>query len=453
MVELCAFKHYIDILNYFIEEDYDTLPVWKNLIKFLGSDVDEEAEAAGKCLRTLTQRSAEELNPNWQPAFNNGIVPVVAKVIKSTIGDDAKIQSFHVILNIVERSEVKDQFMSAGGMPALVKHLKVQNNMVITLAARTIKEICVVSQNAEAASQNGAIPALVKVLQTIHDPEVLVESVLALCRIAEGSEALQTTIGKTAGAISNLTSLFEDCTFKPLLMALTEGVISIAHLHEDIQNMYVQEGCAPHLITLTRVKNKDVQMNAVDAIYSLAENNPHTQKTILEDGAVNPLMNLLNKSRQPNLQEKTARALWALAGDDPDERRTMAAMMGVQLLIEFLGSMSENLHYIGSEGLGVLAQGPLSKQTAISNANGVHPLVRLLKSDKEYIVLSVIRTLRLLCVEVGYVPHAQNQATIAQSRGIKFLVAMMAHTKNELIQVEAAHTLGCVALGKKQAYY
>ena len=40
--------------------------------------------------------------------------------------------------------------------------------------------------------------------------------------------------------------------------------------------------------------------------------------------------------------------------------------------------------------------------------------------------------------------------TIAQSRGIKFLVAMMAHSKNELIQVEAAHALGCIALGKQQ---
>merc|ERR1712038_1118864 len=128
----------------------------------------------------------------------------------------------------------------------------------------------------------------------------------------------------------------------------------------------------------------------------------------------------------------------------------MAGLMGVTLLIEFLTSLSERLHYIGSEGLSVLAQGPLSQQTAIANANGVHPLVRLLRSDKEHIVLSVIRTLRYLCVGVGYVPHAANQASVAQSRGIKFLVAMMAHSQNELIQVEAAHTLGCVALGNNE---
>ena len=447
VVELCAFKHYIDILNYFIKESHYKLPVWKNIIKFLSSDVDKESQAAGKTLRTLTKRSEEGISPNWEPLFNNGLIPTVVKVIKGTIGDEAKVECFHVLLNLVEQSEVKEQFMSAGGMAALVKHLKVQNNLVITLAATCIKEICVVKEYANTAAQHGAIPSLVKVMQSFHDPEVLVETVLALCKIAESSTELQTTVGKTQGAILILSGLFENCTYKPLLMALTEAASTIGHLHVENQNNYIRVGVAPHIITLTRVKNKDLQLNAVDAIYNLAENNFRTQKLILEEGCVNPLMNLLKKSRQPNLQEKTARALWALAGDDADERRNMANIIGVQLLIDFLASNSEYLHFIGSEGLGVLAQGPLNKQTTIANANGVHPLVRLLKSDKGHIVLSVIRTLRYLCVGVGYVPHTQNQTTLAQSRGIKFLVALMVHSSNEMVQVEAAHTLGCVALG------
>ena len=448
IVELCAYKHYIEVLKYFIAGDHKRLPVWKNLIKFFSSEIDEECQAAGKTLRTLTQRTDEGINPNWEAAFNNGIVPTVVKVIKSTIADEAKIQCFHVLLNLLEESRVKEQFISSGGMAALIRHLKTQNHSVITLAATCIKEICVVKQYAEAAAQQGAIPALVKVTQSIHDPEVLVEVILALCKIGASRSEYQTMIGKTQDAISCLSGHFENCTHKPLLMALTEAVSTIAHLHLDNQNSFVQVGVSPHIITLTRVKNKDVQLNAVDALCNLAENNPHTQKVILEEGGVNPLMNLLKKSRQPNLQEKTARGLWALAGDDADERRNMANLIGVQLLIDFLTSSSEYLHFIGSDGLGVLAQGPLNKQTTIANANGVHPLVRLLKSENERIVLSVIRTLRYLCVGVAYVPNTQNQTTLAQSRGIKFLVAMMVHSSNELVQVEAAYTIGCVVLGK-----
>ena len=77
-------------------------------------------------------------------------------------------------------------------------------------------------------------------------------------------------------------------------------------------------------------------------------------------------------------------------------------------------------------------------------------LVSLLSSDKEHIVLSVVRTLRHLCVGVGYVPHARNQSSLAQSNGIRYLVALMTHSRDEVIQVEAAHTLGCAALGKKK---
>ena len=450
IVELCAYKHYIEVLNYFIALDNDDLPVWRNLIKFFGSDIDDECQAAGKTLRTMSERTDASINPNWEPAFNNGIVPTIVRVIKSMIADEAKIQCFHVLLNILEQDKVKEQFMSSGGIDALIRHLKAQNHTIITLAATCIKELCIERLYAESAAQHGAIQALVKVAQSIHDPDVLVEIVLALSRIGASRGEYQTTIGKTQDAISCLSGHFENCTHKQLLMALTEAVSTTVHYHVDNQNSFAHVGVSPHLITLTRVKNKDVQLNAVDALYNLSENNPHTQRVIIEEGGVNPLMNLLKKSRQPNLQEKTARALWALAGEDADERRNMANLIGVNLLIDFLASNSEHLHFIGSDGLGVLAQGPLNKQTAIANANGVHPLVRLLKSENERIVLSVIRTLRYLCVGVGYVPHAQNQSTLAQSRGIKFLVAMMVHSSNEMVQVEAAYTLGCVVLGMCQ---
>ena len=50
------------ILEYFIELEHDKLPVWKNLVRFLNSDVDEEVEAAAVCLKTLTQRNQDGVN-------------------------------------------------------------------------------------------------------------------------------------------------------------------------------------------------------------------------------------------------------------------------------------------------------------------------------------------------------------------------------------------------------
>ena len=49
--------------------------------RFMGSDIDDECEAAAKCLRTLTEPSAEgEMNENWKAAFDNGVIPAIVKV-------------------------------------------------------------------------------------------------------------------------------------------------------------------------------------------------------------------------------------------------------------------------------------------------------------------------------------------------------------------------------------
>ena len=46
----------------------------------MGSDIDDECEAAAKCLRTLTQAQDEEMNENWKPAYDNGLIPAIVKV-------------------------------------------------------------------------------------------------------------------------------------------------------------------------------------------------------------------------------------------------------------------------------------------------------------------------------------------------------------------------------------
>ncbi|XP_064641312.1 ankyrin and armadillo repeat-containing protein-like isoform X2 [Lineus longissimus] len=447
VVELSALKEFIQLLEYFVELNDPKLQVWKRLIAFLGSVSDEECESAGKCLRILTNPTEDGISPNWEPMYTNGVVPTIVKVIKSTIAEEAKAQSIHALNNILTKLEVKQQFSSLGGIPPLVRLLKSSNSPLIQITATALKELALVPEYAEQASQNSAIQNLVNVIKSVGEVEVLVEVIEALGNISYKNEGHQSLAGSTPGSIPGLVALFEDCVHKPLLMALTKSIAKIAQGYANNQDAFVNEGVAAHVIMLTKVKQRDLQLSAVDCIHMLAENNDHAQKVILEDGAVLPLMQLLKKSRAQNVQEKTAGALWALAGNNMDQRRNMASMMGVQLLIEFLSSMSEELHYIGSEGLGVLGQGPENQQTKIATANGIHPLVRLLRADKEHIVQSVIRSLRYLCVGVGNVPHNKNQSTVAQSRGIKFLVALMVHSRDELIQVESALALGCVALG------
>ena len=374
-------------------------------------------------------------------------------MVKSSIGDKAKAQALRCLINIMKQPEVMEQTVGVGGLDAFIKHLKSPTNRIIKLVSIVISVLCSQRKYADMISQKGAIAALVNVLQKNSDPDVLTDVVTALGAVCDGSDSRQSLLNTTSNGIQCLTSILEECVDPDLLLALCQCVSKVTRRHTLNQNTFVSCGGTSSIITLTDVKNKEIQLAAVDTIHMLAEGNHLTQKVLTDEGVTGPLINLLNKSKSQVIQEKTAGALWALAGDDGEERRKMAATMGVNLLIDFLSSLSEILHFIGCEGLGVLAQGAHNQQDAIAEANGVHPLVRLLKCDKEYLVLSAIRSIRHLCVGVGYLPHPQNQNTVARARGVKVLIALLMLSNNELIQVESALSLASIALGRFKMIY
>jgi len=364
------------------------------------------------------------------------------------VGDKAKAQALLCLINILEQPEVKEQLVAAGGIEALIKHLRSPTNEITRLVSIALSMLCQVKMYADKASQQGVIQALVNVIRANEVPSVLMEVMNAVGVICDDSTNRQTLFNSTKDSISSVVSIMEDCSEPDLLLALCQSISKLCRRHVTNQNGFIDSSVSSSIIMLTDIRNKEIQLAAVDTIHMLVENNPYTQSMMAQEGAVYPLINLLHKSKNQVVQEKTAGALWALAGDNGEERRIMAATMGVDMLIDFLGSLSESLHFIGSEGLGVLAQGAQNKQDQIADANGVHPLVRLLKCDKEYLVLSAIRSIRHLCLSVGYLPHTANQNTVSQARGVKLLVALLTLSSSELIQVEAALTLASTALGK-----
>lgn len=347
---------------------------------------------------------------------------------------------------------VKEQLVASGGIDTFIRHLKSKNGKVIQLTSTATAILCSVMKFADQSAQLGVIGALVTVLEksSSWEPEVLVEVVHALGVVCDKSDARQTLLNSTNNGIGSLCSLVKDAIDPNLILALNASIGRITRHHEVNQNAIADGGAIPIIISLINLKNKDIQLSAVDTIHMLVDGNSYTQKYVMQEGAIGPLMLLLRRSKTPIVQEKTASALWALAGSGAEERRAMANRMEVNLLIEFLGSLSETLKYIGSEGLGVLAQGAHNRQDDIAEANGVHPLVRILKEDKEYLVISAIRSLRHLCLGVGFVPHKKNQSTLVQARGLKYLIALMSLSQSELIQVEAAMTLAAASLCKNQ---
>lgn len=384
----------------------------------------------------------------WKVVFDHGAIPILIKVIKSEIADRVKAEVLQCLINLLTELEIKEELAKNGGIEQFNKHLKSKTGLVVQRTAAAIALLCTESKYAEEASAQGVIPALVTVLGMPHEPEVLVSVVDALGVVCSQSEARQTLLNGTPNGINSMCSLVKEATNVELILALNKSVGKITRHHEVNQNAVVDSGIVTAIIALCNIKNRDIQLSAVDTIHMLVEGNSYTQKYLIQEGAINPLMTLLRRSKTQIVQEKTASSLWALAGSAVEDRRTMATRIEINQLIEFLGSLSETLKYIGSEALGVLAQGAHNRKDEISEANGVQPLVRILKEDKEYLVLSAIRSIRHLCLSVGYMPHKRNQELAAQARGVKYLIALMTLSKSELIQVEAAMTLASCSLGE-----
>lgn len=62
-------------------------------------------------------------------------------------------------------------------------------------------------------------------------------------------------------------------------------------------------------------------------------------------------------------------------------------------------------------------------------------------------MVNAIRAMRRIVVGIGLVPVTKNQNLIIESRGHKFLLALMKHGKTDGIQIEAALTLAYMSIG------
>ena len=107
-----------------------------------------------------------------------------------------------------------------------------------------------------------------QVLQTVHDPEVLLPVVQALGNISNVSTKLRSTIGSTNGLIASLVSLFETSSHPGLLLALTNSVSDIAKGDKANQSAFVNEGITHHIVNVVmhQIRNKEIQVTFYNSL-------------------------------------------------------------------------------------------------------------------------------------------------------------------------------------------
>lgn len=444
-VELAASKNHIKVLEYLLKLNSPDIEVWKNLIRGLS-----QSELETSCARALVELTTEENADNLESFLKAGGAQAIVGLLKNSFAsEESKIFALSVLLNLVRDEAGKEHLTKSRAVPPIILQLNDATRDLYLPATRLLEALAYCEENKEATVSNGGVDSLVRLLQHSDDEEV-VESALSTVRVLSSSSSeIQTSVGSNKDIWKSLVSLLSAVKNKHVLAAVARTVSAVVKEHSANQNAFVAENGVQPLMELMRLRSRECQFAAVQAIHALAEGNEGNQSVVTEHGCVMMLMRLLKRSRAADLRTLTAGALWAIAGEKNAQRRSIGAEIGVNLLIEFLSeNLPESLHFIGSEALGVLARGVRNKRDEIAKANGVMPLVRLLgkANTPAYIILSVLRTLRALCLCLGFRPHVQNQDAVTKEGGLKFFIRYMVQARQDIIKVEAAYTLGCVCL-------
>lgn len=444
-VELAASKNHIKVLEYLLKLNSPDIEVWKNLIRGLS-----QSELETSCARALVELTTEENADNLESFLKAGGAQAIVGLLKNSFAsEESKIFALSVLLNLVRDEAGKEHLTKSRAVPPIILQLNDATRDLYLPATRLLEALAYCEENKEVTVSNGGVDSLVRLLQHSDDEEV-VESALSTVRVLSSSSSeIQTSVGSNKDIWKSLVSLLSAVKNKHVLAAVARTVSAVVKEHSANQNAFVAENGVQPLMELMRLRSRECQFAAVQAIHALAEGNEGNQSVVTEHGCVMMLMRLLKRSRAADLRTLTAGALWAIAGEKNAQRRSIGAEIGVNLLIEFLSeNLPESLHFIGSEALGVLARGVRNKRDEIAKANGVMPLVRLLgkANTPAYIILSVLRTLRALCLCLGFRPHVQNQDAVTKEGGLKFFIRYMVQARQDIIKVEAAYTLGCVCM-------
>ena len=444
-VELAASRNHINVLEYLLKLNSPDLEVWKNLIRGLS-----QSELETSCARALVELTKEDNADHLESFLKAGGVQAIVGLLKNSLSsEESKIFALSVLLNLVRDEAGKEHLTKSRAVPPIILQLNDTTRDLYLPATRLLEALAYCEENKEAIVSNGGVDSLVRLLQFSDDEEV-VETALSTIRVLSSSNSeIQTSVGSNKDIWKSLIGLLAAVKNKHVLATVAKTVSSVVKGHTANQNAFVAENGVQPLMELMHMRSRECQFAAVQGIHALVEGNEDNQSIVTEHGCVMMLMRLLKRSRAADLRRLTAGALWAIAGEKNAQRRSIGAEIGVNLLIEFLSeNLPESLHFIGSEALGVLARGVRNKRGEIAKANGVMPLVRLLgkANTPAYIILSVLRTLRALCLCLGFRPHTQNQEAVTKEGGLKFLIRYMVQARQDVIKVEAAYTLACVCL-------
>ncbi|XP_065064555.1 ankyrin and armadillo repeat-containing protein-like [Rhopilema esculentum] len=453
-VELSSLNENTHLLEFFIEANIG-INVFSILFQCLsGKHNNADLEmAACKSIHLLSRNSAF-----CEKIVENSGIKSLLDYLKSTIAiDSSKDTCLEILLNIFKTCSVHDQVLRNGGIEILIDNLKLANEPSIYLKAVKILGMLAMHAGKDIKykiDDLSGITSIVTILKSAKENGPLVLECLAtLIVLITDDKKMQTSFCTKAACMKVLIDLMSESTDPRQNVATLRVIVATVSDNKQAQAMFAELNGFKALSLMLKSKSSDCVISAVIAVERLAKKNEQNQDILLKQGIINVLIKILKKSRHVEGKAATAGALWAIAGDKFHQQRAIATLMGTGVCIEFLGSsVPSQLHFYGSEGIQTLTKGVGREIDEIANAGGIQRILHILgnATTPSYVALSILKSLRCLCIAPGYAPHIVNQKMCMNEGAVRIIINYAKNARTEKEQAESYYTLGAIAYGNKE---
>uniref|UniRef100_A0A8C7GJE3 Ankyrin and armadillo repeat containing n=1 Tax=Oncorhynchus kisutch TaxID=8019 RepID=A0A8C7GJE3_ONCKI len=340
--------------------------------------------------------------------------------------------------------------MDAGGIPALLELMRSTRPALQRMAAAVVCHISERTPVCEALVRYGAVPVLVNLLGS-QQAELHSRCALILADLAGHSDQYQSLIAQQVST-TDIISLSHSPSGPEQVKSLLPSFLNM--LMEFLNILYsCTLSCVPWAmfrVEFSRAHCIKLFCHRKLTLCSYGTNSDSTSPF----KSLKKVFSLLNVTQvfQVEAREQGAVSLWALAGHTLKQQRLMAEHIGYHFILELILSSSDRMQYVGCQAVIALSRDSRSHQDGLCKENGVPPLVRLLRGSRttERTLLSVIRSLGILCIGGAHTNNPNSQRVIAEEQAIPTLLELVKHQESLQVKVQVAQTLACVLLGNQE---
>ncbi|KAI8073974.1 putative VAC8-vacuolar membrane protein required for the cytoplasm-to-vacuole targeting [Gongronella butleri] len=255
------------------------------------------------------------------------------------------------LLNMTHTQDNRQQLVNAGAIPVLISLLSSEDADVQYYCTTALSNIAVDANNRKKLAQTDS--RLVQYLIALMDTKSLkvqCQAALALRNLAS-DEKYQLEIVRCKG-LSPLLRLLKS-SFLPLILSSVACIRNIS-IHPTNESPIIDEGFVNPLIELLSYdENEEIQCHAISTLRNLAASSERNKRAIIDAGAVERIKNLIHQVPTSVQTEMTA-AIAVLALSDELKQRLLS-MNVLNVLVPLTASINMEVQGNSAAAIGNLS--------------------------------------------------------------------------------------------------